>query len=169
MKTKMTKSCKLLLAGFFPLVVLLVVGVVYIEGLESAFINERLEKARKAAELDPNVSEWIGQAAIGRVRFIGYGGYEADEGEKGLLSISTVTIGLEISRDDGVIVTNDYILGSISYFEDGTCSNFHSRAIKIVSELVPGVDRDYCESLSRFDDRVLRELIQRGQERECKP
>lgn len=82
MKTRMTKSCKLLLAGFFTLVVLLVVGVVYIEGLESAFIIERLEKARRAAELDPNVSEWIGQAAIGRVRFIGYGGYEADEGGK---------------------------------------------------------------------------------------
>jgi len=125
------------------------VGYLALHALQTSAVRQheasarRYAMAQECAALDPNVTNWIYDAAMGRAVFVANGGEHGDDGADGLAAYSCQYATIAVHRRDGAVVTNDYVLRRVEHYENGAVSNFQSRAAKLVAELVDGM-KEQC-------------------------
>ena len=112
--------------------------VAFSVGRSRAVLSDKIQKvADRCVELDPATKEWVPYMVKGKARSVGSEGFNADDFDDGIQSVSMDWMKIEIQCDDGSLKTNDYVVSYQAVSDEGlVVSNFNSKAVSAVFELM---------------------------------
>ena len=119
-------------------IVTIITTVAFSVGRSRAVLSDKIQKvADRCVELDPATKEWVPYMVKGKARSVGSEGFNADDFDDGIQSVSMDWMKIEIQCDDGSLKTNDYVVSYQAVSDEGlVASNFNSKAVSAVFELM---------------------------------